>query len=197
MAALISPGIHLSGELMETTLSQAVAALNHGEVIAYPTEAVWGVGCDPNNESAVQRLLALKQRPVEKGVILIAASIDQFEPYLSLISSAQREQLEQTWPGFQTWVVPVTDDVPYWLRGIHSSIALRVSAHTVVRDLCHRFGGALVSTSANLAGQPEAKTVQDVQHYFGDRLGCIVAGDLGGEDKPSPITDLQTGRSLR
>jgi len=178
-------------------IEKALKALRRSEVIAYPTEAVWGLGCDPQNELAVRELLRLKQRPVEKGLILVAANIEQFAPYLSKVTPDQYQQLQACWPGFQTWVVPAPDAVPSWLTGCHSGIALRVSTHPVVQALCLAFDGPLVSTSANLAGQPEALTAEQVKNYFPDELAFIVPGDLGAAVGPSSIIDLISGQPLR
>lgn len=182
--------------MFKTALSQAIKTLRDGELIAYPTEAVWGVGCDPLNESAVTKLLTLKQRPVEKGLILVAATIEQFSAYLTDVSREQYQQLQVSWPGFQTWVVPAPDWVPKWLTGDFTGIALRVSTHPVVRELCLEFDGPLVSTSANPAGQPPAMTVRQVKHYFAEQA-LIVPGELGGADAPSSIIDLVSGQPLR
>lgn len=183
--------------MTDVLINQAVSRLQAGEVIAYPTEAVWGLGCDPNNEVAVRALLRLKRRPVEKGLILVAASIDQFEPYLTLLTADQHHQLQASWPGFQTWVVPVSETVPVWLKGEHQSIALRVSAHPLVKELCQAFGGPLVSTSANPTGQPAAFQEQQVKDYFNDELAFVLSGDLGGADSPSSIIDIVSGKPIR
>lgn len=183
--------------MTEVLINQAVRHLQAGEVIAYPTEAVWGLGCDPGNEAAVRALLRLKQRPVEKGLILVAASIDQFEPYLTLLTVDQRQQLQISWPGFQTWVVPVSETVPIWLKGEHQSIALRVSAHPLVKELCLAFGGPLVSTSANPTGRPAALFEQQIKDYFDNELAFILTGDLGGAGSPSPIIDIVSGKPIR
>lgn len=180
-----------------STLEKAVHALRNGEVIAYPTEAVWGLGCDPLNQTAVLKLLSLKQRAVSKGLILIAADIEQFAPYLTELNADQYQQLQASWPGFQSWVVPAPKSVPSWLTGDHPGIALRVSAHPLVRTLCQAFGGPLVSTSANPSGQPAALNLQQVAGYFVDELMCILPGSLGGASKPSSIIDIVTGQPLR
>jgi len=184
-------------KMTNTSLEKAINVLRNDEVIAYPTEAVWGLGCDPQNELAVRKLLKLKQRPMEKGLILVAATIEQFSPYLSQLSPDQYQQLQASWPGFRTWIVPAPDTVPKWLRGDHSGIALRVSAHPTVQALCLAFGGPLVSTSANLAGQPEALTAEQVENYFSDEVAFILPGALGDAAEPSPIVDLVTGQPLR
>ena len=127
-----------------------------GGVIAYPTEAVWGLGCDPWNEAAVDRLLALKNRPVHKGLILVADEIEQFDFLLEDLPEIWQERLATSWPGPNTWLVPHQDRLPEWVTGAHDSVALRVSNHPLVRALC-RLTGPLISTSANPAGRPAAR----------------------------------------
>jgi len=155
------------------------------------------LGCDPENEAAVMALLSLKHRPVEKGLILVAANIDQFAPYLTALTTQQYQQLQASWPGFQTWVVPTSKAVPHWLRGNHSGIALRVSAHPLVQALCQSFGGPLVSTSANPSTEPAALDIEQVENYFSDQLAFILPGDVSNAGAPSPIIDIVTGEPLR
>lgn len=171
--------------------------LARGEVIAYPTEAVWGLGCDPHKLEAVEEVLRLKKRPVGKGLILVAASIEQFAPYLSDVSPQQQRQLESSWPGPVTWLVPDNGSVPPWIRGDHRSVALRVSDHPVVAGLCRAFGGPIVSTSANRAGRPEARDATTVRRQFGAELAALAPGRVGQSAKPTEIRDLSTGAVLR
>lgn len=178
-------------------LHQAVHALKSGGVIAYPTEAVWGLGCDPFNEQAVLHLLALKQRPIAKGLILIAASVAQVEPYLQLLSPQQRQRVIDSWPAAQTWVVPVKSSFPSWIRGEHLSVALRVSAHPPVQALCRAFGGAIISTSANIAGQASAQNTAEIAQSFANALSYVLDAPLGGHKSPSQIRDACTGEILR
>lgn len=168
-----------------------------GGVIAYPTEAVFGLGCDPDNRDAVHRLLALKRRPAAKGLILIAAGFEQLEAYLQPLDAGQRATVMACWPGPVTWLLPVRPGVPRWLRGRHPSLAVRVTAHPVAADLCRACGGPLVSTSANLSGRPPARTVLAVRRQLGQHLDTIVAGRVGGAPRPSEIRDLASGRVLR
>lgn len=169
-----------------------------GGVIAYPTEAVWGLGCDPWNEQAVAHILELKQRPVEKGVILVAASVEQVRFLLDpLPHELQREALSH-WPGPVTCLLPdVNHQVPDWVRGKHRSIAVRVSEHPVVRALCEATGMPLVSTSCNPAGRSPARAIWQVRRYFGDQIDRLVPGPLGGNRKPSRIIDIVTGQQFR
>ena len=170
--------------------------LNAGGVIAYPTEGVWGLGCDPNNPDAVAKLLQIKHRPVEKGLILVAAEISQFEPYLQQVSSEQRRRLEAGWPGPITWLVPDNGTVPSWIRGQHQAVALRVSAHSLVAELCRAVGGPIVSSSANIATRPAAKWCWQVARNLPD-VDYIVHGELGGRTGPSEIRELVADKVVR
>jgi len=178
-------------------ISTAVAALARGGVIAYPTEAVWGLGCDPDNEAALTRLLRLKQRDPAKGVILVAADIDQFGPWLEGLTAQWHAPLVASWPGPHTWLVPDNGRSASLVRGCHTKVALRVSDHPDVQALCRAFGGPLVSTSANRAGEAPAMSEDEIRRVFADELDAIVPGELGGNPRPSVIRDLISGHVLR
>jgi L-threonylcarbamoyladenylate synthase len=182
-----------------TAITNAVIALANHEVIAYPTEAVFGLGCDPMSEVAVRRLLHIKQRPVDKGLILIAADFSQLADYIdqSKLSAVQLNRIQQTWPGPTTWVVPVKLQVPKWLTGKFSSIAVRVSAHPIVTELCLAFGGPITSTSANLTGYSPCTTAEQVQAQLGGLLGAIVSAPVGQLSQPTTIKDALTGAIYR
>ena len=177
-------------------LGQVARTVREGGVIAYPTEAVWGLGCDPWNAAAVRQLLALKARPVEKGLILVAADMAQFAFLLDDLPEAWLDQLRGSWPGPNTWLVPHRGRLPAWITGRHDSVALRVSDHPLVRALCAHTG-PLVSTSANPAGQPAARSRLRVEQYFGGCLDAVLGGELGGRRNPSLIRDLRSGQVLR
>ena len=178
-------------------LRNAVRALRAGGVIACPTEAVWGLSCDADNAEAVAHLLALKKRPVAKGLILVAASEQQLEFLLHDLSAPQRQSLAETWPGPATWLIPHHNRVPPWIRGEHATVAVRVSAHPVVSALCKAWGGPLVSTSANRAGATPAREAFQVQRYFGNELAYILAGRIGQSGRPTTIRDLASGDIVR
>ncbi|EQB2599318.1 Sua5/YciO/YrdC/YwlC family protein [Aeromonas salmonicida] len=184
---------------MSTEFEQAVAAL-HGEgVIAYATEAVFGLGCDPDSELAVQRLLAIKQRPVEKGLILIAADLVQLQDYIDLsqLSGEQLARVEASWPGPFTWIMPARATTPTWLTGQFDTLAVRVTAHPQVQALCCAFGKPLVSTSANLTGEEPARLVADIGERLASKLAYILPGEVGGQANPSEIKDARTGAVIR
>ncbi len=178
-------------------LREAVRVLRNGGLIAYPTEAVYGLGCDPLNEDAVLRLLDLKQRPWQKGLILIAADVEQLEQFLLPLDKTLRDRLEHTWPGPNTWLLPTRGDTPWWLRGEHDTLAVRVTAHYTASALCRAFGGPIVSTSANLAGKAPATSPLAVRNAFGDQIDYIVHAPLGGAERPTQIRDGRTGEIVR
>lgn len=175
----------------------AAKQMKAGGVVAYPTEAVWGLGCDPLNEAAVMRLLELKDRPIEKGVILVAADIRMFAPLLDGLDDLQRQRLKNTWPGPYTWLVPNNGLVPHWITGAFSSVALRVTAHSLAAGLSRAFGGPIVSTSCNPAGLPPARNIDQVRRYFGNQLDAITNGQVGKRASPSEIRNLITGEIVR
>lgn len=175
---------------------QAIAVLRAGGVIAYPTEAVWGLGCAFDNRHGVMRILELKSRPVRKGLILVAADIAQFQFILDGLDSSLTDVLKASWPGPATWLVPHRNRVPEWISGEHDTVALRVSAHPVIQTLCRGFGGPLVSTSANPQGAQPARNGFQARRYFGKNV-FHVPGRVGSSTRPSQIRDLLTGAVIR
>ena len=180
-------------------LHLALTQLQQGGVIGYATEAVFGLGCDPDNGDAVQRLLDIKQRPVDKGLVLVAADFSQLRPYLDLskLPEGRLSVILNTWPGPNTWIIPAKSSVPIWLKGRFDSLAVRVSAHPQVHDLCLAFGKPLVSSSANLAGQPPARSFAELEQQLGTELDYILPGSTQGLANPSLIRDGSTGAVLR
>lgn len=176
-------------------LRRAANKIWAGEIIAYPTEAVYGLGCDPLNEAAILRLLALKQRPIEKGLILIAADFEQLKPFLDYDQQIL-DRVLPTWPGAVTWIIPTQSWVPKWLTGEHQSLAVRVSAHPLVKALCQQLHSPLVSTSANPSRKKPAINPLQVRKYFAEQV-TIISGATGGNKNTSAIYDARTGVCLR
>jgi len=179
-------------------LRKTVSTLKTGGVIAYPTEAVWGLGCDPFERQAVERILEMKQRPMHKGLILVAGAMEQIDFLLCPLSDEQRATLAQHWPGPVTFLVPdPLNQVPYWVKGEHSSVAVRISQHPLIRQVSEDFGGPIVSTSANPAGKEPARSRLKVNLYFNGVVDTITGGELGAQSQPSQIRDLCSGAILR
>jgi L-threonylcarbamoyladenylate synthase len=179
------------------SIQRAAVALRAGGVVAYPTEAVFGLGCDPWNAAAFQKLLQIKGRAIQKGVILIAAGFDQLgrvlDPrYAHLWAAAQR-----SWPGPITWILPARPGLPRWVTGGRTDVAVRVTAHPVASALCRSVGTALVSTSANRSGLPPLRTAAEVRRHLGQRLNHVVAAKVGSRQLPSEIFHGRTGAKLR
>lgn len=182
--------------LSSDDLHKALSCLRQGGVIAYPTEAVYGFGCDPFNGDAVAKLLQLKQRSVDKGLIVVASEWEQIESWVQPIPPRALAQVLASWPGPNTWVFPASSLAPGWIRGRHTTVALRVSAHPVVQALCRAFG-PLVSTSANREGEPPLRDSRTLQMMFGKQVGFIVPGLVGGQLNPTTIRDAISGLVLR
>lgn len=178
-------------------LRQARRRLRDGGVIAYPTEGVWGLGCDPWQFEAVQRLLKIKRRPWEKGLILVAAEEAQIAPLVAVLTQAERDLLRSRWPEPVTWLLPDPRGwVPDWVRGNHASVAVRLSTHPPVRALCLA-AGPLVSTSANRAGRAPGRSLDEVRLALAGDLDYLLPAPLGGAEGPSQIRDLCRGLRLR
>lgn len=178
-------------------LRPAVWSLRRGGVIAYPTEAVYGLGCDPLDGDAVARVLRLKGRSAALGVILIAADSEQLDPYVEWPGGRVPAAVRRDWPGFVTWVVPARRGVPEWLTGGRNTLAVRVTAHPAAAALCRGYEGPLVSTSANPHGLSPARTPLKVRTYFGRGIDGVLVAPLGGEPRPSPIRYWADGRYVR
>ncbi len=179
------------------TFKNAIAILQTGGVIAYPTEAVYGLGCDPLNESAVKRICELKHRSIEKGLILIASEWKQLQPYVQTIPQDNLQKILTTWPGPVTWVFPASKLAPPWITGKYNSIAIRVTAHPIVREICMVYDKPIVSTSANREGKEPSRDAKTVVEIFANEIDLIVPGNVGNRDKPTIIYDALTGSILR
>ena len=178
-------------------LRLAARCIQAGGIIAYPTEAVYGLGCDPWSREAVHRLLAIKQRPEHKGLILIAASFAQLEPFVDSLDQARMEAVLATWPGPVTWLLPARTGTPGWLKGHHETLAVRVTPHRLAAALCETAGSALVSTSANISDSPPARTPLRVRLTFGSQVDLVLGGRCGTRAQPSIIRDGRTGILVR
>ncbi len=185
----------VSHNLLDT--AGAVEKLRAGHIIAYPTEAVYGLGCDPGNEPAIRKLLSLKGRQASAGFVLIASEYSQLLPWISDIDDSLKNKAMQTWPGPVTWLFPRAKDVSDYVAGKHETIAVRITAHQPSRDLCAAFGSALISSSANHTATRPARCTAEVEDYFGHKLGGTLAGPLGGAERPSEIRDLLSGKIIR
>lgn len=184
-------------QTLDEKVADAVDVLNAGGVIAYPTEHCFGLGCDPQNEVAIKRLLKVKQRQAEQGVILIASNLQQVERYVDLNSATYIDTILTSWPGPNTWIIPAMLGVSTYIKGKHSGVAVRVTANPIAKQLCDAYGGAIVSTSANRHGQPSLMNSASVSSVLGEDISYILDEPVGGDDSPSTIRDGMTGQQIR
>lgn len=193
-----APGLAGPDGGLRHRLRLAARWLRKGGVVAYPTEAVYGLGCDPRDRDATRRILTLKQRPESKGLILIAADFGQLAPFVEPLEPDRMAAILATWPGPHTWLLPARPETPSWLRGEHRTLAVRVTAHPLAAALCQAAGSALVSTSANRSRQHPARTALEVRLRLGEtRDYYLLAGPCGGRAQCSSIRDGRTGQVLR
>lgn len=185
--------------------------LKQGRLLAYPTESVWGMGCDAMNEQAVAKVLAIKQRDVNKGLIVLTDAIYRLAPLLASLTDKQRQTIKQSWqpPNCMhhqaiTWLLPLNDavSIPHWITGQHHCVAVRVIAHPLIQQVCRQMVsadnplGLIVSTSCNPSGLFPANTLAEAFGYFGSHIGYLQGNTLGYQ-KPSQIQDAATGKILR
>jgi L-threonylcarbamoyladenylate synthase len=177
------------------SLNEAQYILKSGGVIAYPTESVYGLGCDAFHEPAVYRILALKKRDVSKGLIILIHDWAQLFSLIAPISDDCIDRVQNTWPGPVTWVFPKSSKTPDFLSGGHEGIAIRMSAHPVAKALC--IDAPIVSTSANVSNMAPARDFNTVITQFLDSIDGVVDGDIGKEPQPSVILDVLSGNRFR
>lgn len=179
-------------------LEQALRALRAGGLIVYPTEGIYGLGCDAANAAAVQRLLALKQRPEAMGLISIIADLQQAEAWLDPVYREHWHKATASWPAAHTWLFPCTPAAPAWLTGEHRDrLALRVPDHAFCRQMCAAFGAPVVSTSANVSGEPAVSRFAELDPRIVAAADVIIQLPCGQQARPSTITDLLSNQHLR
>ena len=189
--------------LPEKQISQAVNSLRNGKIIAYPTEAVWGLGCDPYNDNALKRLILLKERDPRKGLILVASRLEHCKDLLAGLPSEYLKKLEHstgkiiTSDRATTWLIPANNNVPFNIRGGHNNFALRISKHPTIVALCEALELPIVSTSANPSGKRPAISLDEARSFFGEAISDYIIGELGRQKAPSEIRDLITNEVVR
>ena len=181
--------------LSQISLNKAGRVLHEGGVIAYPTEGVFGLGCLPERSDAVARILDIKQRSSDKGLLLVASHADQLGPWMDLSTDISISTSDAAAP--ITWIVPAAADAPDWLTGGRDTIAVRISSFAPVAALCEAARSALVSTSANVSGRPPARNTYVLRRQFCGLVDYVVPGKCGPARGPSEIRDLVSGKVLR
>jgi len=177
------------------SFQQAANIIRNSGIISYPTESVFGLGCDPLSENAVQRILELKQRPVEKGLIIVAGKLEQLMPYIEISDKERQTILSTKEP--TTWLVNKSTLTPSWVSGSHKKIAVRISHHPLVISLCAVLNHPIISTSANPAGKQPALSSLQSETYFSNHVDLYLDDPTKISGQPTPIKDIETGQLLR
>lgn len=182
----------------KSSLLYCTQILHSKNVIAYPTESMFGLGCDPTSRKAVTKLLSLKKRSIKKGFILVASDFNQIKMYIdeSRLSKEQIKKLFFYWPGPFTFLLPANSKAPSWITGQFNTVAVRISAHFEIIKLCNFFGKALISTSANITSQPPCMTPEEISESFGSDFPLLY-GKIGNEKNPSRIINIVNGNLIR
>jgi len=170
-------------------IARAVALLRAGEVIAYPTETVYGLGADGLSEAAVRKVLEAKDRPAEKGIILAVADAGQVASLVTRLPPTAQRLIERFFPGPLTLVLPAAEVVPPSVRGPGETVAVRMPAHPVALALIRAFGRPITSTSANPSGAPPPRTAEEVLAWLGGRIPLILDAGATPGGVPSTVVD--------
>lgn len=172
------------------------AHIKAGGIIAYATASCFGIGCDPQNQKAIRQLLRIKQRPRQKGLIIIGHRLSVLQPFIVKLSIDEAQRTTQVWPGPHTLLISASPKVSCLVKGTHNKVAVRVDAHPDAVDICRALNNAIISTSLNLSGKRPVKTYRDALRLFGNRL-LVLPGRIGKSKNPSTIQDFSTGRVFR
>jgi len=174
----------------------AVEYLKNGKIIAYPTETVFGIGCDPYKKDSVNRIFEIKKRPLVKKFILIASSYEQLTDVVNMEKIT--DEVLKSWPGPNTWLVPPNKKLPEWLINKDNGlIAVRVSKNSAVKEMCEKFGKPIISTSANLYDSEALRNYEEVEKVFSETIDYLVIGETSKQKKPSTIKNMLTGEVIR
>lgn len=173
--------------------------LTNGGIVAYPTEGVWGLGCDPFNEEAVRRLLNIKHRDESEGFIILATNWGQIYDLIDLEALPKNDQIFLTaaWPSHITFLLPKSKSAPNFISGASEQIALRITDFKPNKELIEAFGTPIISTSANLHGMTAARSLEEVKIYFDKRIDAVFDKKSGNQPNPSKIYDLKNKVYIR
>lgn len=182
--------------MLANRISQAASILNHGGVIAYSTETILGLGCDPFNESAVKRILWLKSRSLDKGLILLVEDIAYIKKISQTLSEEQISRITNSSNEIPTtWLVPAKSSLPSWITGKQNKVAVRITQHPLSKQLCEACG-SIVSTSANYSGQIVTRNKEQIRQWFGPYIDYVLI-DAPGTGVASKICDVVSGEVIR
>ncbi|MBL6685966.1 MAG: Sua5/YciO/YrdC/YwlC family protein [Methylophilaceae bacterium] len=168
----------------------------NGNIILYPTESCFGIGCDPSNFFSIQKIKKIKKRNLKKNFLLIGSNMQEFKKYIIEIKNKDLKELYSKWPGPHTWVVDAKKNTSPWLSSSQKKIAIRIPSFSLCHKLTKGIGMALISTSANESGKRSIKNYRQACRFGNGRVK-IIKGVIGGMKKPSTIQDFTSKQILR
>lgn len=185
-----------AGHTAEDIITSAAAIISRGGVVAYPTETIYGLGVDATNDGAIRRIFEIKGRNFNNPISVIIGNLQDVYPLVRNITDAARKLMDAFWPGPLTIVFEATDGVSPLLTANTGKIGIRLSGHEAARKIAEATGKPLTATSANLTGEPECMTADQVLSQIGNQIDAVV--DLGetSSQLASTIIDA-SGESAR
>ena len=170
------------------SIRHAAHIISDGGVIAYPTDTIYGLGCDPFNPDAIEKINLIKQRPLNKHFILLAGNIKQLRSLIQISKEQENLITQNTEP--TSWIVKASPNAPPWLTDNSGNLTIRISKHENVQHLCQALGHAIISTSANISGKTPAKNTLDLHKYFHHKVDKILVSNKKPTGKASKIIRL-------
>lgn len=168
-------------------LEQIAATIAGGGVIAFRTDTFYGLGTDPFNSLAVRKIRKLKGREDDNPILVVISDIQQIDRLLPHRSRAFDDLAKRFWPGALTIIGRAAGSLPDELTAGTKTVGVRLPDDDKVRGLIAACGGALTATSANVSGQPPARSAAEVEKYFGQRIDLIVDGGPTASESPSTV----------
>ncbi len=172
------------------SIEKVLAVLKAGGVIAYPTETFYGLGADAKNEKAVDRIFSVKGRDFKKPIPVIIGPGQDLASLVSEIPQPALSLMKRFWPGPLTILFRAAPSINSRLTGGTGKIGIRLSSHPVAVGLAEAVRGPITATSANLSGQDECITADEVLASLGEKIDLVVDGGLSPGGKGSTIVDI-------
>ncbi len=183
--------IHIDPKAPEIAeIERAVEYLRQGQVIAYPTETIYGLGADVQNRKAVKRIYDLKSRDYGLPISILVADLAMLREVVANVPDRTLPLMRRFWPGALTILFPASDLIPKGLVTNTGRVGIRISSHPVAAALVEQFGRPITTTSANLSGFPPSLSVRHVQKYFGSKISCILDGGECEPSRGSTVVDI-------
>lgn len=175
-------------EASEENIRRAAVIIRLGGVVIYPTDTVYGLGCDPANVDATRRICEIKGR-ADKPLPLACSDVEAAKRIVKFNPIAEK-LAERFWPGPLTMVLPAKVDYPIWVTHGARTLGVRVPGHPVARRLAKLSGGVIVTTSANKSGEPPPKTALEAAEQIGEEVDLILDAGPAPLKQPSTVLDL-------